>query len=79
VIATLTGTVTQTSCLTALDTAGRFLLLTDSVSPQGHPHPVTAVLRLARIDLTTRAVAVLSIKLPWGAGMDQPTGMDTAW
>jgi hypothetical protein len=79
VIATLTGAVTPTSCQMALDPSGRFLLLTSSVSPQGHPHPETAVLRLARIGLTTRAVAVLRIKLPWGAGMDPPTGMNTAW
>lgn len=79
VIATLTGTVTETGCQMALDSTGRFLLLTSSVSPRGHPHPETAVLRLARINLTTRAVAVLSMKLPWGAGMNPPTGMSTAW
>ena len=77
-IATLTGGFTETTCQMALDSTGRFLLLTSSVSPEGHPYPKTAVLRLARIDLTTRAVAVLSIKLPWGAGMDPPTGMITA-
>ena len=66
------------SCQMALDPTERSLLLTESVSkPEGYPG--TPVLRLARIDLTTRAVAVLSVKLPRGGGMDPYTGMSTAW
>jgi hypothetical protein len=78
VITTLTGTFPSSSCQMALDPTGRSLLLTESVSnPQGYPG--TPVLRLARIDLTTGATAVLGVKLPRGAGMDPYTGMSTAW
>jgi hypothetical protein len=78
VIATLTGAFIPPSCQMALDPAGRSLLLTESVS-NPHGSQGTPVLRLARIDLTTRAVAVLSVKLPQGGGMDPYTGMSTAW
>lgn len=78
VIATLTGTTIPTTCQIGLDPTGRFLLVTDSVSnPQGIPG--IPVLRMARIDLTTRAVALLNIKLPRGGGMDPYAGMSTAW
>jgi hypothetical protein len=78
VIATLPGAIIPTTCQMALDPAGRFLLVTDSLSnPQGYPG--IPVLRLARIDLTMRAVAVLNIKLPRGGGMDPYAGMSTAW
>jgi hypothetical protein len=76
VIGTLTGGFTETTCQMALDSTGRFLLLTDSANS---PRPGTVVLRLAKIDLTTRAAAVLSIKLPQGSGMNPSTGMITAW
>lgn len=78
VIATLTGAIIPTTCQMALDPTGQFLLVTDSLSnPQGYPG--IPVLRLTRIDLTTRAVAVLNIKLPRGGGMDPYSGMSTAW
>jgi hypothetical protein len=77
-IATLTGANIPTACQMALDPAGRFLLVADSLSNlQGHPG--IPVLRLARIDLTTGAVAVLNVELPRGGGMDPYAGMSTAW
>lgn len=36
-------------------------------------------LKVAGIDVTTRAVMTLTIQLPESAGMDPETGMKTAW
>lgn len=82
VIATQTGSFIPPACQMALDPAGRSLLLTESVSdPSSDPavSPGTPLLHLAKIDLATRAVAVLNIKLPASGGMDPYTGMSTAW
>jgi hypothetical protein len=76
-IATLTGTSIPATCQMALDSAGRFLLLTNSLSNPRYPG--TPVLRLARIDLTARSAVILSIKLPSNAGMDPYAGMTSAW
>jgi hypothetical protein len=77
VIATLTGTYVPTTCQMALDSTGRFLLLTYSLSNPRYPGK--PVLRLARIDLTTRTIASLSLRLPPNGGMDPYAGMSTAW
>jgi hypothetical protein len=59
----------------SLDPSGRYLLATFSLmNPQGP----TAALRVARIDLSTRAVAVLDIPFENG-GMGTYTGLITAW
>jgi hypothetical protein len=77
VIVTVTGTPVPAACQMALDPSGRSLLLTNSLSKPRYPR--NPVLGLARIDLTTRSAATLTIRLPPNGGMDPYTGMSTAW
>jgi hypothetical protein len=63
----------------ALDTSGRFLLVPYSVH---HPiPPASGVLqRIARIDVATKAVTTVAVKMPGSGGMDQESGMSIiAW
>lgn len=76
-IATVTGTPVPAVCQMALDPTGRSLLLTNSLSNPRYPR--SPVLGLARIDLTTRSVTTLTIRLPPNGGMDPYAGMSTAW
>ena len=73
-LASLRGTPTQMQSPMALDVSGRFLLVPYSLKPGDLP-----TLKVAWIDVTTRAVMTLTIQLPGTAGMDPETGMNTAW
>jgi hypothetical protein len=73
-LASLRGTPTQMRSPMALDVSGRFLLVPYSLDPGDLP-----TLKVAGIDVTTRAVVALTIQLPGTAGMDPETGMNTAW
>ncbi len=73
-LASLRGTPTQMWSSMSLDTTGRFLLVPYSLNPARLP-----LLKVAAINITTRAVATLTIQLQATAGMDPETGMNTAW
>jgi hypothetical protein len=77
-LASLRGNPAQPSCSMAFDTSGQFLLIPYSVVPAVRPmgHPI---LRLAEIDIATRAVTTLTVQLPASAGMDPAMGMIAAW
>lgn len=77
VIATVAGTPAPAVCQMALDPAGRSLLVPTSLRNPRYPR--SPVLGLARIDLPTRSVATLTIRLPPNGGMDPYAGMSTAW
>jgi hypothetical protein len=82
VIATFTakGTWPQAGCSSmALDASGRFLLVPDSVH---HPAPPSngVLQHIARIDIATKAMSTVTVKLPGSGGMDQESGMSiVAW
>jgi hypothetical protein len=78
VIATLSGTPFLVGCPMALDVTGRFLLMPYSLRSPHNPAG-RAVLLAARIDIATRAVVILDVRLPPNAGMDPYVGMRTAW
>jgi len=46
-------------CSMALDSSGRFLLVPYSLDPASHP-----ALKAAEIDIATRAVKILTLRLP---------------
>jgi hypothetical protein len=80
---TSTGTLQQNlaglgrsllGCSMALDPSGRFLLVPGSLTSGSRP-----MLKVAEIDVATRAVTILTIQLARGGGMDPPTGMIAAW
>ena len=74
-VASLRGAWAQEAgCSMALDTSGQFLLVPYSLVPAIRP-----ILRMAEIDIATRAVTNLTIQLPPSAGMDPATGMIAAW
>jgi len=77
-LASLGGTPPPAWSPMALDTSGRFLLVPYSLSQASRPM-LHVVLKVAMIDITTRAVRTVIIQLPGTAGMDQYTGMDAAW
>jgi hypothetical protein len=73
-VASLRGAWPQEAgCSMALDTSGQFLLVPYSLVPAIRP-----MLRMAEIDIATRAVTNLTIQLPVG-GIDPATGMIAAW
>jgi hypothetical protein len=78
VIATLRGTPLLVGCPMALDTTGRFLLAPYSLR---YPHRPAgrAVLQAARIDIATRTIVTLHLRLPANAGMNPYVGLRTAW
>jgi hypothetical protein len=80
---TSTGTLQQNlaglgrsllGCSMALDPSGRFLLVPGSLTSGSRP-----TLKVAEIDVATKAVTTLTIPLARGGGMDPPTGMIVAW
>lgn len=73
-LARLKGTPAPMQSSMALDTSGQFLLVPYSLSQASDP-----MLKVAMIDITTRAVTTVMIQLPRTAGMDRETGMDAAW
>jgi hypothetical protein len=73
-LASLRGTPAPMQPSMALDTSGRFLLVPYSLNQASRP-----TLKVAMIDITTRAVTTVLIQLPGTAGMDQQTGMNAAW
>ncbi len=75
-LASLRGSPTQMSPSMALDTSGRFLLVPYSLNPAGAGSPT---LKVAGINIATRAVMTLTIQLQRTAGMDPQTGMNAAW
>jgi hypothetical protein len=74
-LTSLRGTPSYMGCSMALDTSGQFLLVPYSLK-SARPD---SMLKVAEISTTTGAVVTLTIQLPYGAGMDPPTGMNTAW
>lgn len=74
-LASFSGSPAQMACSMALDTSGRFLLVPYSLNPAGR----RPTLKVAEIDVTTRAVITMTIQLPGSAGMDPPTGINAAW
>ena len=64
----------QMGCSMTLDTSGQFLLVPHALNVTSHP-----TLRVAEIDVATRAVTTFTIQLLDGGGMDPPTGMIAAW
>jgi hypothetical protein len=74
-LASLRGASAQPGCSMALDTSGQFLLVPYPLVPASR----NPTLRMAEIDLATRAVTDLTLELPPSAGMDPATGMIAAW
>lgn len=73
-LAILRGSPAQMDDSMTLDTSGQFLLVPYSLSSARSP-----ALKVARIDITTRAVTTLAVRLPDPGGMDPVTGMNAAW
>jgi hypothetical protein len=77
---TATGTWPQVSCSSmSLDSSGRFLLVPYWVN---HPTPPsdTVLQRVARIDLATKAISTMPVKLPGSGGISEQSGMAiVAW
>lgn len=78
VIATLKGTPFLAGCPMGLDATGQFLLVPYSLRSPHNPAD-RANLLAARIDIATRATAILDLGLPASTGMDRYAGMRTAW
>jgi hypothetical protein len=73
-LARLVGTPIPMESPMTLDTSGRWLLV-----PYWLNQPSRLMLNVAMIDVTTRAVTTVTIRLPRGGGMDPEMGMNTAW
>jgi hypothetical protein len=78
VIATLRATPFLAGCPMGLDPTGHFLLVPYSLRFPHNPAGRAALLA-ARIDIATRATAMLDISLPASTGTDRYAGLRTAW
>jgi len=82
VITTLTagGTWPQTGCSSmTLDTSGQFLLVPSSLH-QPAPPGTDVLQHVARINIATKAMSTVPVRMPGSGGMDQESGMSIlAW